>query len=121
MGWSIGYDDDWQKDIGYGVSAYCDHPGCAAEIDRGLSYVCGGEYGCGLYFCGKHLQYHQGHQKCERCACEADKPFDPKPEHPDWIAWKLNDESWKPWRDEHPDEVAQLQAAQVETIGVDHE
>lgn len=120
MGWSIGYDEDWQREIGYGVPAYCDHPGCNEEINRGLSYVCGGqpyggEHGCGLYFCGKHLQYHNGHQACERCVADSDNPFEPKPEHPTWIAWKLTDESWKPWRDEHPDEVAQLRAALVES------
>ena len=34
MGWSIGYDNTWNRDIGYGVPATCDHLGCAAEIDR---------------------------------------------------------------------------------------
>ena len=62
MGWSIGYDEKWARDIGYGVPAVCDHPDCDARIDRGLSYVCcnqeprGGE-GCGLYFCEKHKGY----------------------------------------------------------------
>lgn len=42
MGWSIGFDSNWNRDIGYGVPAFCDHPGCTAEIDRGLAYVCGG-------------------------------------------------------------------------------
>ncbi len=37
MGWSIGYDDNWKRDIGYGVRATCDHPACNAKIDRGLS------------------------------------------------------------------------------------
>jgi hypothetical protein len=55
MGWSIGYDSKWQRDIGYGVPGVCDDPACAEKIDRGLSYVCGGEpyggdEGCGLYF-----------------------------------------------------------------------
>lgn len=64
MGWSIGYDSKWKRDIGYGVPASCDYPGCDAEIDRGLSYVCGGEpyggeVGCGLYFCAAHLLYHR--------------------------------------------------------------
>ena len=36
MSWSIGYDDNWDRDIGYGVPAYCDHPGCNEEIDRGF-------------------------------------------------------------------------------------
>lgn len=120
MGWSIGYDIKWRRDIGYGVPAYCDHPGCDEEIDRGLSYVCGGglfgaERGCGLYFCGKHLQYHDRlPQLCARCAPRIRKPFEPKPDHPEWIAWKLNDESWQEWRDVHPDEVAQLEAALVQ-------
>jgi len=43
MSWAIGYDTRWQRDVGYGVPAWCDHPGCEAEIDRGLSYVCGNE------------------------------------------------------------------------------
>jgi len=48
MGWSIGFDSSWNRDIGYGVPAYCDHPKCSKKIDRGLSYVCGGEpYGGG--------------------------------------------------------------------------
>lgn len=55
MGWSIGFDSNWGQDIGYGVPSTCDHPDCDAEINRGLSYVCGGEpyggdEGCGLYF-----------------------------------------------------------------------
>lgn len=43
MGWSIGYDNNWKRDIGYGVPATCDHPDCNEEIDRGLAYVCGNE------------------------------------------------------------------------------
>jgi hypothetical protein len=111
MGWSIGYDPTWDRDIGYGVPAYCDHPKCNAEIDRGLSYVCGGEpyggdRGCGLYFCGKH----GGGELCPRC--EAHKPpyKHPKPEHPEWVAWKLTDFSWAAWRAANPVEVAKLRA-----------
>src|SRR5690606_23075125 len=53
MGWAVGYDSNWNRDIGYGVPTTCDHPGCNEKIDRGLSYVCGdepygGEHGCGL-------------------------------------------------------------------------
>ena len=110
MGWSIGYDDNWERDIGYGVPAYCDHPDCNEEIDRGLSYVCGeepygGERGCGLYFCSKHLRYGCGTELCERCYPRIKKPFKPKPDHPEWIHWKLTDESWKQWRDENPEKV----------------
>lgn len=113
MGWSIGYDDTWKRDIGYGVPAYCDHPDCNEEIDRGLSYVCcdmrphGGEKGCGLYFCSKHTR---GDHKCERCV-KRRKPFAAKPDHPDWIAWKLTDESWQEWRDTNPQEVTRLRTA----------
>ena len=102
MGWSLGYDPAWDRDIGYGVPAYCDHPKCNKEIDRGLAYVCGGEpyggdHGCGLYFCDEH-KYGL---LCERCYHDWD-PFEPKPEHPRWTAHKLTDASWAPWREEVP-------------------
>lgn len=108
MGWALGYDSAWDRDIGYGVPAYCDYPGCEAEIDRGLAYVCGGESyggdrGCGLYFCPKHLHLHTRlPQLCERCAPQIRKPFNPTPDHPDWIRHKKTDPSWEEWRKEHP-------------------
>lgn len=110
MSWSIGYDARWKRDIGYGVPAFCDHPGCTEEIDRGLAYVCGGEpyggeAGCGLYFCGAHLLCHP--QLCERCAA-GKEPFTPTPERREWIQHKLTDESWQQWRVANPDEVARL-------------
>jgi hypothetical protein len=100
MGWSIGFDSNWQRDIGYGVPAYCDHPACLERIDRGLAYVCGGEpyggeEGCGLYFCDGHHPYIG--QLCDRCA-HGNSPFNPKPDHPDWIHFKATDESWVEWR-----------------------
>ena len=77
MGWSKGYDNNWKREIGYGVEAVCDHPKCNKKIDRGLSYVCGGqpyggEHGCGLYFCSEHLSYRDVRgvgfvQNCPRC------------------------------------------------------
>ena len=121
MGWSLGWDSDWNRDIGYGVPAYCDHPDCNEEIDRGLSYVCGGEpygqpRGCGLYFCGKHLKYYGARvdgriktvQLCERCGPRRRNPFPPKPDHPRWIRHKLTDPSWKKWRKENPGEVIRM-------------
>lgn len=126
MGWSIGYDGLWQRDIGYGVPARCDHPGCTAEIDRGLAFVCGGqpyggEHGCGLYFCGKHLTYAEFQempdaevevvQACERCADGAHEPFTPSPDVPRWMRHKLTDRSWAAWRRENPTEVAAMRAA----------
>lgn len=113
MGWSIGYDSTWNRDIGYGVPAYCDHPKCNEEIDRGLAYVCaheqpyGGDDGCGLYFCDEHLRGGQ----CPRCAAGRPTPYaHPKPDHPTWIRHKLTDESWARWRAENPKEVAKLTA-----------
>lgn len=120
MGWSIGYDSQWNRDIGYGVPAYCDHPDCSEEIDRGLAYVCceqqpyGGDHGCGLFFCSKH---HSWDGKCERCNAELDEdgelpaPFDAKPDHLTWVRHKLRDKSWAAWRSANPQEVTKLRAA----------
>lgn len=107
MGWSIGYDPTWNRDIGYGVPAICDHPDCNEEIDRGLGYVCGnapygGDSHCGLYFCPRH----GGGTSCERCD-EGLEPFEPKPDTAEWIAFKLSDESWATWRQQCPAEVAE--------------
>lgn len=101
MSWSIGYDENWARDIGYGVPAICDHPKCSEKIDRGLSYVCGGEpyggeKGCGLFFCPEHLT---ASGVCRRCATKK-KPFEPKPDTPEWINHKATDPSWAEWRKE---------------------
>jgi hypothetical protein len=101
MGWAVGYDEKWQRDIGYGVPALCDYPGCNEEIDRGLSYVCGyekpygGDDGCGLFFCGEH----GGGMICERCDGGED-PFEAKPDIKKWTEWKATDPSWAEWRKE---------------------
>lgn len=110
MGWSIGWDSRWNRDIGYGVPAICDHPKCGAEIDRGLAHVCGGEpyggeHGCGLHFCPAHLWYHtfgrgsnaECVQTCARCK-RYRQPFAPKPDHPDLVHHKATDPSWAEWR-----------------------
>jgi hypothetical protein len=114
MGWSLGFDSTWDRDIGYGVPACCDFPGCGEKIDRGLSHVCGGEpyggdRGCGLYFCGKHLHSTARlPQLCARCYPKTLKPFDPTPDHPEWINFKLTDRSWVQWRKENPEKVMQM-------------
>lgn len=107
MSWAVG--EHRGRDIGYGVPAICDHPECNEEIDRGLGYVCGGnvyggENGCGLFFCGKHLLP----TLCDRCL-EGGDPFTPTPDTEEWINHKLTDESWGPWRKENPTEVADMQ------------
>lgn len=101
MSWSIGFDSNWKRDIGYAVPACCDHPKCAERIDRGLSYVCGGEpyggnVGCGLYFCPKHLSGFP--QLCSRCSSRK-SAFIPKPDLPEWIEHKATDPSWQEWRE----------------------
>ena len=109
MSWAIGFDTKWQRDIGYGVPAYCDHPGCNERINRGLAHVCGGDpyggdEGCGLYFCAKHLFNLSDSNRplCDACAGN-DGNFPPKKDHPDWIHHKLTDESWAEWRKENPE------------------
>jgi len=110
MSWAIGFDANWNRDIGYGVPAICDHPGCGKKIDRGLAHVCCGEEpyggdGCGLYFCEDHLTF----DGCARCE-NGKEPFKPTPDVTEWIEWKLTDDSWKRWRDENADEVKTMRA-----------
>lgn len=105
MGWAIGYDENWRRDIGYGVPATCDQPGCNESINRGLSYVCGGQpfggdEGCGLYFCWDH----RVDEFCDPCRRKQD-PYPAKPDTAEWVLHKLTDESWEEWRKEHPDWV----------------
>lgn len=129
MSWAVGYDVNWDRDVGYGVPSVCDHPDCDEKIDRGLSYVCGdqpygGSNGCGLYFCSKHLETiwdDEGdeivevdgeplNQVCASCAerhrsGQSIQPFRPKPDTTEWINHKLTDPSWGPWRAANPCEV----------------
>jgi hypothetical protein len=104
------------RDQGYGVPATCDHPGCTADIDRGMGYACGGDptENCGLFFCAEHRRHdvypeaewtdQNRHQfgVCERCA-SGDEPFDPSPDTEYWRAWKMNHPTWARWREENPD------------------
>ena len=101
---------------GYGVPTICEHPDCNEEIDRGMSFACGGEpfseYGCDRYFCGNHLVLHgfnvgggrEYKQVCERCD-KRKSPFPYKSEHPTWVKHLLKDKSWEEWRKGNPDEV----------------
>ena len=117
MSWAIGYDMSWNRDIGYGVPATCDHPGCGEEIDRGLSYVCGslpygGDHGCGLFFCTKHLRMasrKRGNAElCSKCYSGKGDCFEPTPDLPKWVRWKLTDPSWLEWRLQNTEEVKRL-------------
>lgn len=108
MGWAVGYDYSWKRDVGYGVPAECDKPDCNLKIDRGLSFVCGsdpmgGDFGCGLYFCPGHLSLRKPHGSskvialCPRCM-RYKLPYEPKPDLQEWTDWKMTDESWAEWR-----------------------
>lgn len=62
MGWANCGTDSQGRPIGYAHEATCDHHGCNENIDRGLSYACGGMHGengfdCEKYFCYKHLYF----------------------------------------------------------------
>lgn len=119
MGWAVG--ERSGRDIGYGVPASCDHPGCGARIDRGLGYACGdglGDSGCGLYFCPAHTAWGpvdpddvelEGElaELCERCRA-GEEPFEPTPDLEEWVRHKLTDETWSRWREENELEVARL-------------
>lgn len=113
---------------GYGVPAICEHPDCNKEIDRGMSYACGGEpfsdFGCDRYFCEAHLHYtgidetkgaicrHRNDcdcesvQLCDKCRDPKSKGYYPyKEETKEWCRHVLKDASWKEWRDENPEMV----------------
>jgi len=89
MGWGHCGTDSKGREIGYAIEATCDHPGCNEQIDRGLSYACGGmhgiydnhgrEEGCEGYFCTKHMScaWPEGEdepsdQYCLTCTAEID-------------------------------------------------
>ena len=67
------------KEAGYLVEAKCEHPGCNAEIDRGMAYACGGSAGdqggcsCEGYFCYEHLHIvetkEDSHERTELGTC----------------------------------------------------
>jgi hypothetical protein len=72
MGWSYGQNADG-KEVGYGVAAVCEEPGCPNSIDRGLAYKCGPMHGSGAdycdgYFCPVHLSMTGQGQRCPACA-----------------------------------------------------
>lgn len=111
MSWAVGFDSRWNRDIGYGVPAKCDHPGCDEDINRGIGWVCGaevygGEHGCGLFFCGSHRICGDLAIVCERCNA-GEAPFEPTPDVPEWTHHKETDPSWAEWRAERDGKEAQ--------------
>ena len=69
MGWAFCGTNRNGVEIGYGVAAVCDEPGCTTLIDRGLAHLCGemhdDERTCAKYFCGEHLYIYP--PRCARC------------------------------------------------------
>ena len=71
MAWGDVGDDQWGRALGWAIKAVCDEPGCTADIDRGLGYICGmpnathgswrdeGMVGCGRYYCVHHRKSHE--------------------------------------------------------------
>lgn len=84
MGWGYGTNAQ-ERAIGYGVKARCDLWRCWKKIDRGLAYVCGdmhdgGDYGCGGYFCYRHLYFYYAPngdsvRLCADCIRHLDRSF----------------------------------------------
>ncbi len=112
MIWAIGYDEKWKRDIGYGVPSICDQPDCGEKIHRGLVYVCGGEpyggeHGCGLFFCDKHL-YTGLVQLCYHCQEDDGGRQEPTADTTEWMKHKLLDDSWAEWRKQNPSEVGNM-------------
>lgn len=82
MGWAYGKNSDG-REVGYGVEAKCDFPGCDEDIDRGMGYCCGGmhngmrddsEAGCGGYFC--YEQEHMYEHDCPHPNSDEDEQED---------------------------------------------
>lgn len=105
MGWGDCGEDSQGRPIGYVHAATCDHEGCDKQIDRGLSYACGGmhgetEYGCEKYFCEEHKQntlveHGDYYNVCDQCAqvmrdsgewflCESDGVYKRKEFQSEW-------------------------------------
>lgn len=109
MSYSV-YEDRDARDLGverwagYGVPGMCDYPGCRNKLSmgRGLGNKCEytrkGKHGCGLYFCGDHLE--------SSCYPKEHKKIQPTPDLPEWEHHIFRDSSWAQWREENPEKVA---------------
>lgn len=135
MSWEIGFNENQNRDVGYSVTAICDHPGCTAEIDRGLGYVCCEDINhracCGAFLCADHRENYTyadeledmepeeleelGHDlddpETQLLIAEGDivkcnhKAIEYK-EHAGWLNHCLTHETWAKWREENPALVA---------------
>jgi hypothetical protein len=66
--------DTPRGEAGYAVEDICHHDGCHAQIDRGLSYLCGEQPGIatdgagGRWYCADHLTPQGESQRCKACS-----------------------------------------------------
>lgn len=108
MSWAdCGKNEKTGQNMGYGWDSKCHKRGCGADIHRGLSYVCGsmhegGTYGCGYYFCEKHLAFlffhdreHETVQLCDKCYASLEKALLED-------GWTDEDDGWKGPPDAEP-------------------
>lgn len=123
MGYSVGFDYDQGRWIGYGVPAECDWPDCHEKIDHGMAYKCeehydepDGIYNVELDDAGKVISikeapgYDPENFDTEGCGLffcsehryktDEHEKIQPKPDIPAWEHHMLLDESWAKWREE---------------------
>lgn len=141
MSWAIGFSKNQNRDVGYSVSAICDHPGCAVEIDRGLGYICCENINhnatCGAFYCAEHRENYVYGDEVEDMDedelealgidpnesavqdaiddCEIvrckHEPIEPGKESAAWLKHVLKDPSWEQWRQENPAQVTAYREA----------
>jgi hypothetical protein len=98
MGWGGPFMVDG-REVGYAVEAECDAEGCAAQIDRGLGYICGtmhGEtdpWGCANYYCSAHI--YQVDHSCQGVydGCY-EHDFEPLEEDPSMCSFSESEHSF---------------------------
>jgi len=124
---------------GYGVPAYCDHPGCMTQIDRGMGYACCGgihfDGSCGGFYCSEHEHKYVSEDELEdlddseraeylkAMGLKEDPVFDEygnaqvcihEPiefkEHPLWINHISKKRDWAKFRKEQPEKFNALKA-----------
>lgn len=93
----MGYSGYWHNGRfqGYGVPAYCDYKNCREEIHRGLAYLhpenAKSREAPSVFVCCKHK-----YSILNKIYVDLQK------EHPDWLNFILNDETWDEWRGKNP-------------------
>ena len=141
MGYQI-FDQEIQGTFrisGYGVPAYCDHPNCMNEIDRGMAYACCGgihrSESCGGFYCSEHeapiisedelegLDDEEKQDVLESYGLSEAPLFDECgiayicnhppiefKEHPHWIKHISNDSTWSTFRENDAEKFNALKA-----------